>query len=70
MQSPFTCFVIANLITDLELYEHLVHSKNAVLKGIKDLIERIYLFNMWKKFMFHGMMQPEFIPRKKMTPWT
>ena len=65
LQSPFARFVISNLVSDVGLYEKAVHIKNGTIKMIKGLSSRIFLFNMWKKFMSHGMIQSEFIQKNK-----
>ena len=51
LQSPFAKFIVLNLVTDVELYEKSVHGKNSTIKMIKGLSSRIFLFNLWKKFM-------------------
>ena len=68
LQSPFARFVISNLVTDVGLYKKAVHVKNGTIKMINGLSSRIFLFNMWKKFVSHGMIQPEFIRKNKLTP--
>ena len=51
LQSPFARFIISNLVTDMELYKKVVHVKNSTIKIIKGLSCRIFLFNLWKRFM-------------------
>ena len=68
LQSPFGKFIILNLVTDMELYKKSVHGKNSTIKMIKGLSSRIFLFNLWKKFIAHNMVQPEFIRKNRLTP--
>ena len=60
-QSPLAKFVVSTLVTDLALYTSAIHSKNVVIKCIRDLSPRIFLFNVWKKFQTFNMIQPEFV---------
>ena len=65
---PFAKFIVSNLVMDVELYEKSVHGKCSMIKMIKGLSSRIFLFNLWKKFMVHNMVQPEFIRKNRLTP--
>ena len=67
-QSPLAHFVISTLVSDLALYTSAIHSKNVVIKNIRDLSYQIYLFNVWKKFQTLNMIQPEFVRSNKLTP--
>ena len=66
-QSPFAKFLISTLVTDIALFTSANHSKNVVIKNIKELSDRIYLFNIWKKFKVLNMIQPEFVHSNKLT---
>ena len=67
-QSPCAKFIISTLVTDMALYTSAIYSKNVVIKQIKELSDRIYLFNIWKKFQISNMIQPEFIRSNKLMP--
>ena len=65
-QSTCTKFIISTLVTDIALYTSAIHCKNVVIKQIKELSDRIFLFNIWKKFQILNMIQPEFIRSNKL----
>ena len=65
-QSPMAKFIVSTLMSDLKIFENSIHSKNNVIKCIKELTPKIYLFNLWKKFIVHGMVVPEFICKNKL----
>ena len=67
-QSPFAKFLISTLVTDITLFTSAIHSENVIIKNIKDLSDRIFLFNVWKKCQVLGMIQPEFVCSNKLTP--
>ena len=67
-QSPFAKFLISTLVTDIALFTSATHSKNVVIKNIKEMNDRIFLFNVWKKFQVLNMIQPEFVHSNKLTP--
>ena len=67
-QSPCAKFLISTLVTDITLYTSAIHSKNVVIKQIKELSDRIFLFNVWKKFQVLNLIQLEFIRSNKLTP--
>ena len=46
---------------DIALFTSAIHSKNILIKNINELSDRIYLFNVWKKFQVLNMIQPEFV---------
>ena len=48
LQSPFAKFIDSNLVSEIQLYEHFIHGKNATIKMIKELSDKIFLFNLWK----------------------
>ena len=53
---------------DIALFTSAIHSKNVLIKNINELSDRIYLFNVWKKFQVLNMIQPEFVHSNKLTP--
>ena len=67
-QSLFVKFLISTLVTDITLFTSAIHSKNVVIKNIKEMSNRIFLFNVWKKFQVLNMIQPEFVCSNKLTP--
>ena len=56
------------LVTDIALYTNVIHSENVVIKQIKELSNRIFLFNIWKKFQVLNLIQPEFVRSNKLMP--
>ena len=56
------------LVTDIALFTSTIHSKNVMIKNINELSDRIYLFNVWKKFQVLNMIQPKFVPSNNLTP--
>ena len=66
-QSPLVRFLVSTLVMDLALYTSAIHSKNVMIKGIRDLSSKIFLFNVWKKFQTLNMIQPEFVRSNKLT---
>ena len=66
--SPCAKFLISTLVSDIALYTSAIHSKNVVIKHIYELSDRIFLFNVWKKFQVLNLIQPEFIRSNKLTP--
>ena len=67
-QSQLAKFVVSTLVMDLVLYTSAIHSKNVVIKNIRDMSPRIFLFNVWKKFQTFNMVQPKFVRSNKLTP--
>ena len=67
-QSPVAKFIVSSLVSDLKIFENSIHSKNTVIKCIKELSHRIYLFNLGEKFIMHSMVVPKFICNNKLTP--
>ena len=67
-QSSFVKFLISTLVTNIALFTSAIHSKNVVIKNIKEMNDRISLFNVWKKFQVLNMIQPEFVRPNKLIP--
>ena len=67
-QSLCVKFVVSTLVTDIALYASTIHSKNVLIKQINELSDRIFLFNVWKKFHILNLIQPEFVRCNKLTP--
>ena len=65
-QCPFAKFLISTLVTDIALFTSAIHSKNVMIKIIKELSDWIYLFNIWKNF---EISSPQWEPSSLLNLW-